>query len=110
MTPAQKKATEIVGSCTCHEGYTSRKLRDPSCAWCEHGAAVAEVIEERDKIKARYDRLLSAAKPAANFLHDLFLPYVTENSKIAGNLSSAIKEIEPEWKIDAFGEAEEVKR
>ena len=62
MTPARKKAQEIVGSCTCHEGYTSRQLRDPSCAWCEHGAAVEDVIEQYDKIKAKYDRLLAAAR------------------------------------------------
>jgi len=95
MTPARKKAMELVGSCTCHEGYTSRKLRDPSCAWCEHGAAVEEVVGERDKLQARYDRLLAAEEGAVDILEDEAIP-----ARVAIAMSVL---------RDAIREAEEVK-
>ncbi len=58
MTPDElrERAESVVGTCHCHEGYSSRGLRDPSCAWCNYGEDVMELardIEARGWEEAR---------------------------------------------------------
>ena len=52
-TPEQARAEiqgviayRVLGPCTCSEGFTSRKLIDPACAWHEFHREVEEALEE----------------------------------------------------------------
>jgi hypothetical protein len=48
MTPtpgSTAKARTVVPPCSCSSAHTDRGLTDPNCAWCDHGEAVAELLD-----------------------------------------------------------------
>jgi len=40
---AHESLEELVDPCSCHEDYTSRKLRDPGCGYHDYGHIVEEI-------------------------------------------------------------------
>jgi len=41
---AARAAVQKIMPCECHEGYTSRNLTDPTCAWHRFGEDIADMI------------------------------------------------------------------
>ena len=52
----QERAQAITNSCQCHEGYSSRKLIDPQCAFHAYANEIADAFaavrqEERERLQ-----------------------------------------------------------
>ena len=42
----EEEVAKITGPCRCHEGFTSRKRKDPDCDFCQLGEEIAAALRE----------------------------------------------------------------
>jgi hypothetical protein len=103
LTDAERVAlTRIVEQCHCDVAYKDRGLKQPDCAWCDHGEEVLLLMRERNISRQDEEVAWIAARTEAEYADHLHLMLDEARAGRTGaqlyEIGAAMRQPEPEVK------------